>query len=71
MEQPQKLSDKLSLSLEDIETEIRKFIAAHDYYLDFSEKAWAACGAGQSLLAMTTIAVNLKYDIETLKRLDL
>jgi hypothetical protein len=68
MEQPQKLSDKLSLSLEDIEVEIRKFITTHEFYLDFCEKSWAACTAGQSLLAMTTLAVNLKYDIEKLKR---
>jgi hypothetical protein len=67
----QRYSDKLALVLKELETEISKFVRVNDFYLDFEDKSWAACTAGQALLAMTTLAINLKYDIETLRRFGL
>ena len=63
-----KLSGKLESMLKEVEKEISKFLDDHAFYLEFKNKSWAACPSGQTLLALTTLAINLKYNIETMKK---
>ena len=63
----EKLSQKLVKTLVEVELEIERYIVEHKFYLDFRNKAWAACPQGQALMSLTILATNLRYNIETLR----
>ena len=67
----QKLSDKLQSALNDVEIEIKKYLRENTFYLEFRRKDYAACEQGQILQHLTIIAINLDYEIKTLRKLGL
>lgn len=63
----EKLSNQLILTLRKVEYEISRHIEDNKFYLEFKNKCWASCPQGQDLMALTILAVNLRYEIETIK----
>ncbi len=63
-----KPSSIIENTIKEIELEISSFIDKNEFYLNFKKKSWTSCIAGQSLLALTTLVVNLRYEVEILKK---
>lgn len=66
-----KLSHKLEVVLYNLEREIEKHIHENNFYLEFRRKDYAACEQGRNLQELTIIAINLGYEIKTLRKLGL
>lgn len=64
----EKLSDKLSIALKLVEEEIAKYIEENKFYLDFENKSWASSFNGKALISLNALAINLKHQIETIKK---
>lgn len=71
MDESNKVSKGLTLSLQILEDEIKQLIKDNPVSLDFNKKSWAACPEGQRLLELTKIANNLRDVITKLKENDL
>jgi hypothetical protein len=67
----QKLSYKLEETLLEVERKIVAYIEENRFYLEFKNKQWAACPQGQTLIILTILATNIRYDIESLRKRDL
>ena len=67
----QKLSSKLEDTLFEVERKIVAYIEENQFYLEFKNKHWAACPQGQTLMTLTILATNLRYEIQSLKKLGL
>ena len=63
------LSTKLELLLLDVENEIRILLREKSFYLEFRRKDYAAGIEGQTLVNLTTLAINLRYEIAWLKKI--
>lgn len=66
-----KPSEKLQSALDELEIEIRKYLRENKFFLEFQRKDYAACEQGQILQHLTIIAINLDYEIKTLRKLGL
>jgi hypothetical protein len=66
-----KLSDRLESSLSDVEREIKLYLREKSFYLELRRKDYAAGIEGQTLVNLTTLAINLRYEISWLKKIGL
>jgi hypothetical protein len=56
----------------DVEKQIATlFCAKIEFYLEFGRKDYASCDQGQALQELTILAVNLGYEVGTLKKFGL
>lgn len=56
--------ESLYRSLREIEQEIDQFIEENAFYLNFKNKAWAACPQGQRLLSLSERWVGIRVQIQ-------
>jgi hypothetical protein len=63
-----RLSTKLEVVLSDIEDEIKKLLREKSFYLQLGRKDYAAYPEGQALVKLTSLAINLRYEIDALKK---
>lgn len=65
------LSAKLEIVLSDVEEQIKRLLHEKSFYLELRRKDYAACNEGQMLVKLTTLAINLRYEIDSLQKFDL
>lgn len=63
-----KLSQQLEHLRASVESEIQEYIEANNFYLEMHRKDYAANEQGQALLKLTSLAINISYEIDALKK---
>lgn len=61
--------DALLLKLNGISAEIERFCCEHAFYLNFQNKAWAACRQGQQLLLLSEQYINIRIELQLVRKM--
>jgi hypothetical protein len=66
-----RLSTKLAQLLVDVENEINQYREEQAFFIDVRRKDYATSEQGHALQELTTLAINIGYDIEVLRKYNL